>query len=50
MRFYYSLYGRGGKGMLDSLQGYKFSESVLAVPVHKVEGAHKVKFGKLATS
>lgn len=40
MRFYYSLYGRGGsKGMLKTLNAKKFSESVLLVPVEKTEEA-----------
>jgi|SRR3989344_6240317 len=38
MRFYYSLYGRGGeKGILHKLNAYKFSNEVIISPVGSVE-------------
>ncbi len=38
MRFYYSLYGRGGKkGVLEKNSCYKFSESIIISPVERLE-------------
>ncbi len=37
MRFYYSLYGRNGPGMLEKLKAIKFAETVLLCPVESKE-------------
>ena len=37
MQFYYSLYGRTGKGMLEELKSYKFSENTILAPMTESE-------------
>jgi predicted nucleotidyltransferase len=37
MRFYYSLYGRNGPGMLEKLKAIKFAETILLCPVESKE-------------
>ncbi len=37
MQFYYSLYGRTNKGMLDELSSFKFSENLILTPVTESE-------------
>ncbi|MBU1111859.1 MAG: nucleotidyltransferase domain-containing protein [archaeon] len=40
MRFYYSLYGRNSKGMLERLQAVKFTDTVIMCPVDNQEKMH----------
>ncbi|MBU2523266.1 MAG: nucleotidyltransferase domain-containing protein [Nanoarchaeota archaeon] len=37
MQFYYSLYGRTGKGLLQELDSYKFSENMILAPISQSE-------------
>ena len=37
MQFYYSLYGRTGKGMLEELRSFKFSENLILTPITESE-------------